>query len=435
MNLTKQMFRLLPLLASSLVAVSLNAQMPASLDHYKITDLGTLGGTYSYSYAINQAGVISGGAATPDQTDGIATTGFVWSHGHMTSLGDLGGAACRGCISEGSSTNIHGVTVAISETAFTDQNGEDFCGFGTHRQCLAAKWKNGSLHALPVLKGGHNSQVYWINNAGESIGFSETGVPDTNCAVPSQIFRFKAVKWDMDGTPHGLRPLMGDTVSFAVGINNYGQAVGVSGLCSNTVVPPINVPAGPHAVLWEKDGTPIDLGTLPGGVGDNVANSINDRGDVVGTEVMSDGTVHAFYWNKATGLRDLGLFPGSFLTVPPCCNVINNHGLMTGFAIGANGPVAFLWKNGTYTDLNNLISKDSGWYLTNATSINDSGQITGYGVRTDTGELHAFLATPIEPDGDGGSAAQLTSRDSSSPQEVVEHRLKAMQVRGGQTAR
>jgi hypothetical protein len=50
----------------------------------------------------------------------------------------------------------------------------------------------------------------------------------------------------MDGT------LRGDTVSFAVGINNYGQAIGVSGLCSNTVVPPINVIARPHAVLWEK---------------------------------------------------------------------------------------------------------------------------------------------------------------------------------------
>jgi probable HAF family extracellular repeat protein len=170
-------------------------------------------------------------------------------------------------------------------------------------------------------------------------------------------------------------------------------------------------------------------------VGNNVANSINDRGEVVGTQVMSDGTVHAFHWSKATGLRDLGLFPGSFLTVPPCCNVLNNHGLMTGFAIGANGPVAFLWKNGIYTDLNTLISKDSGWYLTNATSINDSGQVTGYGVRTDTGELHAFLATPIEPDGDGVSAEQIMPNDLSHSREAVELRSKLMQARGSRTVR
>jgi hypothetical protein len=69
------------------------------------------------------------------------------------------------------------LTVAISETAFTDQNGEDSCGFGTHRQCLAAKRKNGSLHALPLLKGGHNSQVYWSNNAGESVGFLKPVYP------------------------------------------------------------------------------------------------------------------------------------------------------------------------------------------------------------------------------------------------------------------
>lgn len=138
---------------------------------------------------------------------------------------------------------------------------------------------------------------------------------------------------------------------------------------------------------------------------------------------------------RRRGCRDLGLFPGSFLTVPPCCNVINNHGLMTGFAIGANGPVAFLWKNGTYTDLNTLISNDSGWYLTNAASINDSGQITGYGVRTDTGEVHAFLATPIEPDGDSDSKPQTTSGDESTSSPKPLELRSRIEARGGRAAR
>ena len=52
-----------------------------------------------------------------------------------------------------------------------------------------------------------------------------------------------------------------DTVGFAFGINNKVQAVGATGLCANTSLPPVH-PAGAHAVLWEKDGTPIDLGSL-----------------------------------------------------------------------------------------------------------------------------------------------------------------------------
>lgn len=379
------------------VALSAQAQgqNPA---RYKITDLGTLGGTYSYSYGINNAGIVSGGAATPDQTDGVATTAFVWSDGHMTSLGTLGGAACPSCISETAASNSNGLSVLISETADMDPNGEDFCGFGTHRRCLAAKSKHGVLSPLSSLKGGNNSQVYWLNNEGSAIGFSETGVRDNTCAIPGQVMRFLAVKWDRFGLAQPLQPLDGDTVSFGLGINETGQAVGVSGLCSNTTVPPINAPSGPHAVLWEKNGTPTDLGTLAGGVGNNVATSINDRGDVVGTQVMSDGTIHAFLWSRTAGLRDIGLFPDSFATVPPCCNSINNHGELAGFAFGANGPVAFVWKNGTYTDLNTLIPADAPWYLLNAASINDAGQIAGYGVRTDTGEVHAYLATPIAPE-------------------------------------
>ena len=38
--------------------------------------------------------------------------------------------------------------------------------------------------------------------------------------------------------------------------NDVGQAVGVSGRCGNTVIPPFV--AGPHSVLWEADGSVHD---------------------------------------------------------------------------------------------------------------------------------------------------------------------------------
>jgi hypothetical protein len=43
-------------------------------------------------------------------------------------------------------------------------------------------------------------------------------------------------------------------------------------------------------------------------------------------------------------------------------------------------------------DLNDFIPAGSPWYLQNASSINDAGEIVGWG--TINGEVHAFLATP-----------------------------------------
>ena len=44
------------------------------------------------------------------------------------------------------------------------------------------------------------------------------------------------------------------------------------------------------------------------------------------------------------------------------------------------------------TDLNRMLPKGSGWVLTNATGINASGQLVGYG--THIGKTAAFLLTP-----------------------------------------
>jgi probable HAF family extracellular repeat protein len=44
-------------------------------------------------------------------------------------------------------------------------------------------------------------------------------------------------------------------------------------------------------------------------------------------------------------------------------------------------------------DLNSLIPAHSGWILTQASGINDSGQIVGWG--TVNKQTHAFLLSPI----------------------------------------
>jgi probable HAF family extracellular repeat protein len=356
---------------------------------YAVIDLGTLGGpgTNSSAFDMNNAGWVAGsGNLTPDGPQHA----FLWfRRGPLIDLGTLGGPN-----SEAGGPNARGEAAILSETGKMDPHGEDFCGFGTHRQCLAAVWRDGTLTPLPTLPGGHNAQAYGINNLGQVIGFSENGVEDASCAtlMPFQVFRYRAVVWEPDGTVRKLRRLPGDTVGFAFGINDHGQAVGTSGSCANTSLPPLS-PNGAHAVLWERDGRAVDLGTLGGA--SNIATSVNNRGDVVGTSQADDGTIHAFVWTKTTGMRDLGTFPGAVATVAPCCDTINNSRQVVGFWFDATGaPHPFLWQHGTMTDLNELISKDSPWHLLFAQAINDAGEIVGQGVIG--GESHAFLAIPCD---------------------------------------
>jgi probable HAF family extracellular repeat protein len=255
------------------------------------------------------------------------------------------------------------------------------------------------MTALPNLKGGNNGQTYWINSQGQLAGVAENGTSDSTCAraTPYQVLRFEAVIWSPTGEIQELSPLKGDTVGFAFGINNNGQTIGVSGLCSNTTAPPVSPASGaPHGVLWEKDGSPIDLGNL-GGTTFTVPAAINDLGEVAGASQSSkDGNKHAFLWTRETGMWDLGNLPGDVVTAATCCNTINNHDDIVGISCpGPEGSCrAFIWtkQEKVLTDLNTLIPKDSGWYLQAACSINDTGEIVGQG--SINGEIHAFLLAP-----------------------------------------
>jgi probable HAF family extracellular repeat protein len=402
--------------AASLFAALAGAQTP----RYTITDLGTLGGTYSYAFGINSAGVVSGGAATPTQTDGLSETAFLWHNGHMTNLGTLPG----GLNSSAGGPNSSGESPIVADTYRTDPNGEDFCEFGSHRQCLGAIWKNGAMTALPTLENGHNAAAFDINSRGQVIGFAENGKRDATCltgGTPFQVIQFEAVIWGPDGEIRELPPLKGDTVGFAFGINDSGQVVGSSGLCSNTAIPP--APSGQHAVLWDKDGSPTDLGNLGGSY--NVASAINNRGDVVGGALSAiDGTIHAFLASKGKRMQDLGAFPGAFVTTATCCKTINDRGEVVGIAIDASGPRALVWQNNVPVDLNTLIPANSSWYLQFACSINNAGEIAGQGLIN--GEVHGFLLTPRNV-GAGSQSLAPATQSMATPMPLSEETRKLLQ--------
>jgi probable HAF family extracellular repeat protein len=381
-------------LVTSLVTAAAPAQAPSCKQpRYTVTDLGVLGtGNNSSGYDMNSTGWVAGSSNLVPNGPQHATLWY--GAGPLVDLGTLGGLN-----SGADGPNLYGEAPVGSELAQKDPDNEDFCGYGTHLECRGAIWRHGKLHTLPRLPGGRNSNAFGINNLGEVVGWSETGVRDPTCSTgtPSLVFRYEAVKWDAEGHTHALRPLKGDTVTFSMGMNDFGQAVGSSGTCATEGLPPVAV-NGLHVVLWEPDGTPKYLGQLgdKDHVGFENASSINDLGDVVGSSEANDGTVHSFLWTKASGMRDLGtLSPSAFLTVAGCCRTVNDRDEVVGFSIDPTGSTAFLWKDGKIQDLNTLIPSDSPLHLLAAYSINDVGEIAGQGcVMPACTVMHAFRLSP-----------------------------------------
>src|SRR5262249_18692593 len=77
---------------------------------------------------------------------------------------------------------------------------------------------------------------------------------------------------------------------------------------------------------------------------------------------------------------------------------------------------AFLWNGaGQLYDLNTLIAAGSGWTLTTATSLNDKGQIVGYGTDA-SGQYHALLLTPTDPNNSSPSGTPGTPAPTPAPE-------------------
>jgi uncharacterized membrane protein len=373
---------------------------------YLVTDLGTLGGGFSNSFGLNERNQVGGGSTLPNGT----MQAFLWSaRAGMQPLGTLHG----GSNSAASGPNANDLVPLISDTNIEDPYHENFCGFGTTSVCVAGFWEHGTLTELPGLVplsnlGGNNTQNTQANNRGQIAGFAENGVLDATCqsATPGLQFDFEAVLWNREGQLRLLNPLPGDTVGFALSVNEAGRVVGGSGLCANTPLFPVAI--SPHAVLWEPDGSAVLIPGL-GGTKITTASSINDLDEVVGgSSLPGDTTIHAFLWSRHMDMPlDLGTVPGDQSSAPAAMGPLNNRREVVGDSCASTDPFgdlfsgacrAFLWRDNAMMDLNSLVAEGgnpSNLYMFLAFGINDRSAITGWAF-TPQGEVHAFLATPCE---------------------------------------
>lgn len=345
---------------------------------YTVTDLGTLGGNLSFAYGVSNSGVVAGSAALPNGDQHP----FLWQNGKMVDLGTAGGA-------NGSGQNPSGSlrVPIVTETSRTDPQGGDFCGWGTHRICLAGYWKDGKLTTLPTL-GGNNAIGFSGNERGQIVGYAEKSTPDATCAQPGKL-AFAPAMWSPNGEISELSLPKGDSAGWAYGVNDKGEAVGATGTCENVSAPAANgFLAGPRAVLWEN-GIPRDLGKL-GPDGDTVAVGINNR-----TEIVGSSAYRGFLWSRDQGMEEIAALGEDQVGAP---SSINNSRQVTGASCDAQfNCAAMLWERYTSVDLNTLVPEDTSMYLVFGTWINDIGEIAGWGIDKKTEEPRAFLARPTQP--------------------------------------
>jgi len=412
-----------------IAALIAQAQASGRRDRYVVVNLGTLGGTFSSAYGINNLGWVIGAAnLAGDQTEHPV----LWRDGSIIDLGTLGGE--NGAAGFPLKNSL-GLIPAFAQTSETDPLGENWnfkCSLSGNPCEGTNLIQHGFLSifglkiTMPTL-GGNNRAAWGANDWGQVVGLAETSTVDPNCVAP-QVLDYEAVLWNpVNNRIQMLPPYPGDTVGAAVGINDRGQFVGATGSCA-----PVSPAIGAHAVLWEH-GKVKDLGNL-GGAFSNVAYAINNHGQVVGiSDLTGDTTAHAFFWQNGT-LTDLGTLPGDFFSV---AFSINNRGQVVGESCDVNFNCrAFLWQNGVMVDLNTLTSSDSSLYLLSANDVNDRGEIVGQAYDQSNGSGPAFLAKPSP---NGIVAIQSPSQERvklilpESVRQGLRSHLSARRLEGGLT--
>lgn len=319
----------------------------------------------------------------------------------------------------------------------------------------------GAAKAAPIYNitdlgslGGWTAAAYAISPNGEAVGGAMDPFNTMHAfRAPGGAmtpFAANAVAWDVNASgqiagvqyvgneayaarwSHGALEILGDSGSYAMGINASGQ---VTGMWSNG-----------HLLLTDAAGNPQSLGTMPGSFW-SAGYDVNDSGQVAGYAIFHT-TFQAFLWSEAGGYQPLASLGGA----NSYAMAVNNLGAVAGHAQNASGAMraalwwggtvtdlgalggtqsyaydinnaravvghawvngqarAFLYTGGVMLDLTSLLADGAGWVLQHAYGINDAGQIVGMGLYN--GQMHAFR---LDPAGFGTSGLGLLSENDGS---------------------
>ncbi len=360
---------------------------PASLlcaESYSVKNLGTLGGTTSYSTALNSAGIMVGSSSIKGDSSTHAVR-FSGTGSQNTDLGTLGGGY-------GSANGINAAGQIVGQSDIADGvrfRATLFSGTGGGNMDL------GSLAAPGVPA---NSSAQAINTAGRIVGYAASGTLGSS--------GIQATLFSGTGSDNINLGTLGGTDSQATAINDIGpigQIVGHAKTSADET----------HATLFSGTGSGnTNLGALGGN--SSYALDINNAGQIVGHAALTGNLKSHATLFSGTGSDniDLGTLGGknSFATA------IDNSGRIVGAAdISEVFPTShgFIYQNGQMTDLNDLIDAP-GVVISVATDINEAGQIAAYGIVD--GITRAFRLDP--------TAASISYQITATPSPAAKGSVK-----------
>jgi probable HAF family extracellular repeat protein len=268
-------------------------------------------------------------------------------------------------------------------------------------------WHRRNHHYKPIdmgTYGGPNSsfvlpspEVGVLTNTGIAVGGSDTSASDPLSCWNFDCYLSYAFRWQ-NGVATQLDALPGFNSSFPFWVSDNGLVAGVS---ENGTDPLTGSPAW-EAILWGKDSSIHDLGTLGGN--SSSANTVNSHGEVAGEALntisdpyasiflMPGATqTHAFRWTESQGLQDLGTLGGP----DSAAFLMNERGQIAGWSFtsanvnswtGLPTLDPFLWENGTMVDLGTL-----GGTLGETFAMNRYGQVAGFSDMAGDFSCHPFF--------------------------------------------
>jgi len=325
------------------VAIALLAALasdPIAAAPFTLQVFGPIQG-YSFATSVNDSGLVAG---TVNQDSG--SDAFLWNSNTNTfaSLGPRPpGFDFRGANSVNNAGQMVGALYAPPQTQFV------------------YSWQGGTTTLIPLLPNAISGVATDISDTGYIVGSNQMpGYPGNSNPFIS------------DGvTTSALALTTGMNSGSVFAVNNSGHAVGYqesqsgSGLTS--------------AVLW-KDGTPTELGFA-----NSLALDINDAGVIA--LIRLEGPSRTFFtWRDGIATDLFSALGGSITSM-------NEAGQLVGNYSNGGTPEAFLWDPAFgLINLDEQIDDLMGWSDISAQSINESGQITGYGLNP-FGGIQSFLLT------------------------------------------